>query len=70
MAATHLSSYNVPVFIGTCVTPKTLEHLDEMVTLAGNIGVRGLTLTKILLSGRAYRNTDKLVLSDEKTVQK
>ena len=69
MAATHLSSYNVPVFIGTCVTPKTLAHLDEMVTLASNIGVRGLTLTKILISGRAYRNTDELVLSDEETVE-
>lgn len=67
LAASYLASYNVPVFIGTCVTPKTLDDLEMMVNLAREIGVRGLTLTKIFVSGRAYANKEELILSDEET---
>ena len=67
LAASYLASYNVPVFIGTCVTPKTLPELDGMVKLAREIGVRGLTLSKIFLSGRAYLHAEELILSDEET---
>ena len=67
LAASYLASYNVPVVIGTCVTPKTLADLKEMVTLSQQIGVRGLTFTKILLSGRAYYNAKELILSKKET---
>lgn len=67
MAASHLVSFNVPVYINSCVTPKTLAHIDEMVKLASDIGAKELTLSKVLLSGRAYRNEKELVLSDEET---
>lgn len=40
--------------MGTCVTPKTLSELEITVKPAEEIGVRGLTLTKIFISGRAY----------------
>lgn len=67
LAASYLAGYNVPVFIGTCVTRKTLQDLDAMVKLAEEIGATGLTLTKIFLSGRAYANAEELVLSEEET---
>lgn len=67
LAASYLASYNVPVFVGTCVTPKTLSDLDAMVKLAQEIGVRGLTLTKIFVSGRAYSHEKELILSEEET---
>lgn len=67
LAASYLASYNVPVCIGTCVTPKTLSNLEEMVKLAREIGVSNLTLTKIFASGRAYANADELILSEEET---
>ena len=66
-AASYLASYNIPVFIGTCVTPKTLSDLEAMVKLAEEIGVRGLTLTKIFVSGRAYSHEEELVLSEDDT---
>ena len=67
LAASYLAGCNVPVFIGTCVTPKTLKDLDAMVKLAEEIGASGLTLTKIFLSGRAYAHAGELVLSEEET---
>lgn len=67
LAASYLASYNVPVFIGTCVTPKTLSDLDAMVKLAEEIGVKGLTLTKIFVSGRAFFHEKELILSEEDT---
>lgn len=67
LAASYLASYNVPVFIGTCVTPETLPNLEPMVKLAEEIGVKGLTLTKIFVSGRAYSNLEELILSAEDT---
>lgn len=67
LAASYLASYNVPVCIGTCVTPKTLSDLEEMVKLAREIGVSTLTLTKIFASGRAYSNAEELILSEEET---
>lgn len=67
LAASYLASYNVPVFVGTCVTPKTLSDLDAMVKLAQEIGVRGLNLTKIFVSGRAYSHEKELILSEEDT---
>lgn len=67
LAASYLASYNVPVFIGTCVTPKSLPYLDEMMKLAEEIGVAGLTLTKIFISGRAYSHQKELILSEEET---
>ena len=67
LAASYLASYNVPVILGTCVTPKTLGHLEEMAVLAEQMGVAGVTFSKILISGRAYFHQDELVLSDEET---
>lgn len=67
LAASYLASYNVPVIIGTCVTPKVLNQMEEMVKLAQQIGVMGLTFTKVLVSGRAYYNQQELVLNDEQT---
>lgn len=67
LAASYLASYNVPVILGTCVTPKTLGHLEEMAGLAEQMGVAGVTFSKILISGRAYFHQDELVLSDEET---
>lgn len=67
LAASYLASYNVPVFIGTCVTPKTLSDLEAMVKLAEEIGVRGVTLTKIFVSGRAFFHEKELILSEEET---
>lgn len=67
LAASYLASYNVPVFIGTCVTPKTLPDIEAMVKLAQEIGVKGLTLTKIFISGRAYSNAEELILSEDDT---
>ena len=67
LAASYLAGYNVPVFIGTCVTPKTLSDLKAMVKLAEDIGAAGLTLTKIIVSGRAYSNVQELILSEEET---
>ena len=67
LAASYLASYNVPVFIGTCVTPKTLADLDAMAKLAQEIGVKGLTLTKIFVSGRAFYHEEELILSEEDT---
>ena len=67
LAASYLASYNVPVFIGTCVTPKTLSELEAMVNLAREIGANGLTLTKIFVSGRAYAHEAELVLSEAET---
>lgn len=67
LAASYLASYNVPVVIGTCITPKSLNQLHEMVKLAQQIGVKGLTFTKILVSGRAYFNQEELVLTEEQT---
>ena len=67
LAASYLASYNVPVFIGTCVTPKTLADLDAMTKLAQEIGVKGLTLTKIFMSGRAFSHEEELLLSEEDT---
>lgn len=67
LAASYLAGYNVPVFIGTCVAPKTLSDLKAMVKLAEDIGAAGLTLTKIIVSGRAYSNVQELILSKEET---
>lgn len=67
LAASYLAGYNVPVFVGTCVTPKTLSDLEAMVKLAEEIGVKGLTLTKIFTSGRAYSHLEELILSEEET---
>lgn len=67
LAASYLSSYNVPVFIGTCITPKNLSDIEAMARLAEEIGVKGLTLTKIFVSGRAYSHIEELILSDEET---
>ncbi len=67
LAASYLASYNVPVHIGTCVTPIGLDQLEEMVMLAQQIGVVGLTFTKVLVSGRAYFNQKELVLTEEQT---
>ena len=67
LAASYLASYNVPVVIGTCVTPQGLIQLEEMVKLAQQIGVVGLTFTKVLVSGRAYFNQQELVLNEEQT---
>ena len=67
LAASYLASYNVPVFIGTCVTPKTLSDLEAMVKLTEEIGASGLTLTKIFVSGRAYSYAEELILSEEDT---
>ena len=67
MAASYLASFNAPVYINSCVTPKTLAHVDEMVKLASDIGAKELTLSKVLISGRAYQNEKELVLSEEET---
>ena len=67
LAASYLASYNVPVIIGTCVTPKQLGHLDDMADLAEQMGVTGVTFSKILVSGRAYFHQKELVMSDEET---
>ena len=67
LAASYLASYNIPVFIGTCVTPKSLSDLEAMVKLAEEIGVKGLTLTKIFVSGRAFFHEEELILSEEET---
>ncbi len=69
MAASHLTSFNAPVYINSCVTPKTLAHIDEMVKLARDIGAKELTLSKVLLSGRAYQSEKELVLSEEETAE-
>lgn len=69
MAASHLTSFNVPVYINSCVTPKSLTHIDEMVKLANDIGAKELTLAKVLLSGRTYQNEKELVLSEEETTE-
>ena len=67
LAASYLASYNVPVFVGTCVTPKNLSDIEAMVKLAEEIGVKGLTLTKVFVSGRAYSHIGELILSEEET---
>ena len=67
LAASYLASYNVPVIIGTCVTPKLLGHLGDMADLAEQMGVTGVTFSKILVSGRAYYHKDELVMTDEET---
>lgn len=67
LAASYLASYNVPVIIGTCVTPKGLDQMEKMAKLAQQIGVMGLTFTKVLVSGRAYFNQQELVLTEEQT---
>ena len=67
LAASYLASYNVPVFIGTCVTRKTLSEIDAMAKLVEEIGASGLILTKIFLSGRAYANEEELLLTDAET---
>ena len=69
IAASHLASFNVPVYINSCVTPKTLAHVDEMVKLANDIGAKTLTLSKVLLSGRTYQNEKELVLSEKETAE-
>ena len=67
LAASYLASYNVPVFIGTCVTPKSLDQLEDMVKLTQQIGAMGVTFTKVFISGRAYFNQQELILTDEQT---
>ena len=69
LATSYLAGYNVPVFVGTCVTPKSLPHLEAMVKLAQDIGVAGISLTKVIVSGRAFFDTEELVLSEAETEQ-
>ena len=67
LAASYLASYNVPVIIGTCVTPQLLGQLEDMAQLAEQMGVAGVTFSKVLVSGRAYFHQQELVLSEAET---
>ena len=44
-----------------------MSDIEAMVKLAEEIGVKGLTLTKVFVSGRAYSHIGELILSEEET---
>ena len=62
--ALEVSQAGLPLVVAHSVTPKSLEHVDEMVQLAYQLGANSIILGEILPSGRAISHPD-IILSRE-----
>lgn len=63
-AARLFSKAGIPFHISSCVTPASLDKMNQMVELAANLGAEFLGFELVLLSGRATDNSH-LLLSPE-----
>lgn len=64
--ALEVSARGIPLVIAHSVTPKTLPYLEDMVMLAHSLGAGSIMLGDILLSGRAYNNSDIIMTNEQK----
>lgn len=62
--ALEISNAGIPLTIAHSVTPENLSRLDDMVSLAYELGANTIILGEILPSGRAIKNQN-IMLSDE-----
>lgn len=67
-AAYRIALAGIPLRIATTVTPRELEHLEEMVQTAINLGASYLVIGEVLPSGRAFDN-EEIFLSREQLNQ-
>ncbi len=60
-----LSSLGIPVMIAHSVTPENLHEVDDMCKLAYSLGASGIILGEIMPSGRAFYDSERLLLNHE-----
>lgn len=60
-----LSSLGIPVMIAHSVTPENLHEVDDMCKLAYALGASGIILGEIMPSGRAFYDSERLILNRE-----
>ncbi|MBR1604132.1 MAG: radical SAM protein [Synergistaceae bacterium] len=60
-----LSSLGIPVMIAHSVTPENLHEVDDMCNLAYSLGASGIILGEIMPSGRAFYDSERLILNYE-----
>jgi MoaA/NifB/PqqE/SkfB family radical SAM enzyme len=66
-AAFLISSAGLPLSVASCVSPKTIDKMENMAELAYSLGASKIILGGITPSGRAYENRDVLLSREEIT---
>lgn len=67
-AAGLCSKEGIPFNISTCVTPMSLDSLEEMAKLAEELGATSLGVEMVLLSGRAANNIHLLINQSQQNI--
>lgn len=66
IGAMEISNLGIPLVIAHTVTRKNLDDVENMVTLACNLGVGKIMIGEVLPSGRAAFNEDIILKEDER----
>ena len=64
-AAYRVALSGIPLRIASTVTPRDIEHLEEFIRMAINLGASYLTIGEIMPSGRAFDNEEFFMSRDE-----
>lgn len=64
-AAYMIALTGIPLRISSTILPRDIEHLEEFVHMAINLGASYLAIGEILPSGRAFENEDLLLSKNE-----